>query len=109
VSELVLTVSSTITCQHGGMAQLSTSNTKLDVAGSKALLVSDIHLVSGCPFFIGQKYSPCVRIEWSKGSLKLTVGGTAALIQSSIGKCYSAEGSVQGMANKVAGHSKAMA
>jgi hypothetical protein len=109
MSALVLTVASTITCQHSGMAQLTTSNTKLDVAGAKALLESDVHLVTGCPFMVGQKYSPCVRIEWSAGSQKLTVSGTAALIQTSIGKCYSAEGAVQGVANKVAGQDKVMA
>jgi hypothetical protein len=109
MSALVLTVSSTITCQHGGMAQLTTSNTKLDVAGAKALLESDIHLVSGCPFMIGNKPSPCVRIEWSAASQKLSTSGTGVLIQTSIGKCYSPEGAPQGLANKVAGHSKAMA
>jgi hypothetical protein len=71
--------------------------------------VSDIHPVTGCPFMMGQKYSPCVRIEWSAGSQSLTISSTAALIQTSIGKCYSAEGAVQGVANKVAGHNKAMA
>ena len=109
MSALVLTTSSTVTCQHGGMAQLTTTNTKLDVDGAKALLESDIHLVSGCTFMIGNKPSPCVRIEWSAGSQKLTTGGTGVLIQTSVGKCYSPEGATQGVANKVAGHNKAMA
>jgi hypothetical protein len=109
MSALVLTTMSTITCQHSAKAQLTTSNSKMDVAGAKVLLESDIHLVSGCPFMRGQQPSPCVRIEWSAGSQKLTVSGTAVLIQTSIGKCYSAEGSLQGVANKVAGHNKAMA
>jgi hypothetical protein len=62
------------------------------------LLESDIHAVVGCPFFIGLKYSPCVRIEWTAGAANATIGGVAPLIQTSIGKCYSPEGLLQGVA-----------
>jgi hypothetical protein len=109
MAALVLTVASTILCQHGGSVALSTSNTTVSVQGSKALVESDIHQVSGCPFWLGQKYSPCVRIEWSAGSSALKAGGTPVLIATSVGNCYGAENAVQGIASKVPGQSKVMA
>jgi hypothetical protein len=92
-----LTTASTITCTHGGQATLVTGNTSV-LAGAPLLLESDVHAVVGCPFTIGPKYSPCVRIEWSGGAANASAGDTAVLVQSSIGKCYSAENAVQGVA-----------
>jgi hypothetical protein len=96
---------STVLCTHGGTAILTTSNSKLAVDNAPALLESDVHSVAGCPFQIpapsGTKPSPCIRIQWSGGAVKLGVGGVGVLVQSSIGQCYSAEGAVQGVANIV--------
>jgi len=90
---------------HGGSAILTTANSKLMVDNMPALLESDVHSVAGCPFQIpvgpGTKPSPCIRIEWSGGATKLQVNGTGVLLQSSIGKCYSPEGAMQGVANIV--------
>lgn len=105
MSGLVLTVASTVTCMHGGMAQLTTANTTVKVQSSAALIVSDVHQIVGCPFMIGQKYSPCVKIEWAQGSTTLKAGGAAVLIATSVGKCYSAESSPQGTAQKIPGQS----
>lgn len=93
----VLTVASTIQCPHGGMAILSTGNAKVKAEGAFALLESDISTVAGCPFTIGPKYSPCVRIEWSAGAVKVKAGD-AVLVASSIGLCYSPESAPQGVA-----------
>ena len=101
MSGLVLTTSSTITCPHGGQATLLTSNQSVKVAGSAVLLESDTHQVVGCPFMIGNKYSPCVTITWSNGSTSMKAGGTAVLDMSSVGKCQSAEQATQGVAMKV--------
>jgi len=94
----ILTTTSTVTCIHGGQAILLTANTKVMVDGAPALLETDIHPVAGCPFTIGPKYSPCVRIEWTAGAAKVTIDGTKVLVRSSIGKCISAEGAPQGIA-----------
>ena len=93
-----LTTASQIMCPHGGQATLITSNTKAQAVSAALLLESDIHLVAGCPFTVGPKYSPCVRIEWSAGSSKTSVQGKAPLVQSSMGKCINAEGATQGIA-----------
>jgi hypothetical protein len=65
--------------------------------GAYALLESDIATVVGCPFTIGPKYSPCVRIQWSAGAVKVKAGA-AVLVSSSIGICYSPESAPQGVA-----------
>lgn len=93
----ILTTASTILCQHGGTAILMTANVRLKVLGAFALLETDVHPVVGCPFTIGPKYSPCVRIEWSAGATQLKVGAPV-LIRTSIGKCFSAENALQGVA-----------
>jgi len=94
----VLTTSSTITCTHGGQAILLTANVKVSVDGTPALLESDIHPIVGCPFTIGPKYSPCIRIEWTAGAANLKINETKVLVRSSIGKCINAEGAPQGIA-----------
>jgi len=94
----ILTISSTVTCTHGGQAILLTSNSKVTVDGTPALLESDIHPVVGCPFTVGPKYSPCIRIEWTAGAAKVTINETKVLVRSSIGKCINAEGAPQGIA-----------
>ncbi len=109
----ILTISSTVLCMHGGSAILTTSNSRVMVDQAPALLESDVHAVAGCPFQIpigmGTKPSPCVRIEWSGGSTQVQVSGVGVLVQSSIGKCFSPEGAMQGIATIVNTQSKASA
>ncbi len=94
----ILNTASAIMCPHGGQATLFTSNTRVFADGSQVLLESDIHPVVGCPFTVGTKYSPCVRIQRSAGANKATVTSTPVLVQSSIGSCKNGEGAVQGVA-----------
>ena len=103
-----LTTNSTILCTHGGKANLLTANTKVFAARSPVLLESDIHPVIGCPFTLPNgKPSPCIRIEWSAGSIKTTANSTAPILKNSIGKCYSAENLIQGVATIVNAQIKA--
>lgn len=94
-----LTVQSMIQCPHGGKVNLNTKNTKVDADGTKVLLESDVHTVTGCPFTLpGPKPSPCVKVEWKAGTTKATVDGEKILMTSSVGLCKSGEGSPQGTA-----------
>jgi hypothetical protein len=104
----LLTTQSQIMCPHGGQAVLVTTNARVQ-AGAPVLLESDVHVVGGCPFTIGTKYSPCVRIEWSASATKATVGGVAPLLQTSVGKCFSPESTPQGVAIVVATQPRASA
>jgi hypothetical protein len=94
-----LTTSSSIQCPHGGKAVLKAGQSRVKAGGSLVLLKSDVHQVRGCPFTLpGPKPSPCIRIEWSGGTGKVALRGKAALVRSSIGKCFSAENAFQGLA-----------
>src|SRR5512146_1314308 len=92
-----LTTASQVMCPHGGQVTLTTANSKVTAVGAPVLLESDQHVVAGCAFTIGVKPSPCVRVQWSAGSVKTSIGA-APLTQSSIGTCYSPEGAPQGLA-----------
>ena len=96
----VLTTMSQVLCTHGGKAMLTTANTKVKIQSAPALLETDVHTVTGCTFTLpGPKPSPCVRIEWTAGAVLNKNDGTKLLIQTSVGKCMSAEGAMQGIAN----------
>jgi len=94
----VLTVSSTIQCQHGASATVSPSQTDALADNSPILTESDVHTVSGCPFNVSGSPQPCVTIAWSAGSQKVSVKGNKVLTRSSVGQCKSAPGAVQGVA-----------
>ena len=97
----LLTTGSQIMCPHGGQAMLTTGNAHVSAGAMNVLLETDVHVIAGCPFTIGPKYSPCVRVEWTAGASKATVDGVAVLIRTSIGKCIGAEGAPQGVATVV--------
>jgi hypothetical protein len=104
----VLTTASQVLCTHGGRAVLTTANTKVKIESAPALLETDVHPVTGCPFTLpGPKPSPCVRIEWTAGAALCKNDGTKLLVRSSVGKCMSAEGAMQGLANIVQTQMKA--
>jgi hypothetical protein len=92
-----LTTASSVQCPHGGRAILTTTNTSSH-AGTPMLLESDVHPVVGCTFFMGPNYSPCLTIEWSAGASALTIGGTKVLVNTSVGRCKSGAGAIQGVA-----------
>jgi hypothetical protein len=92
----ILTTLSTIQCPHGGQVTLFTSNAEAQVDGGYFLLLSDVHIVAGCPFTVGPKYQPCVTVRWMVGASQTAVHGTPVLLQSSVGLCYSAEQIPQG-------------
>lgn len=94
----ILTTGSQVQCPHGGQATLTTANVRVRAASGEALLETDIHTVSGCPFTIGNTPSPCVRIEWEAAATKLAVGGTPVLLETSVGTCYSGANAPQGVA-----------
>jgi hypothetical protein len=96
-----LTTSSTLICPHGGRALLTTANRAVFADGSKVLLESDVHPVTGCPFIVGNRHSPCVRIEWQSGTGRVSIDRTATLVVTSIGQCLNAAGGVQGVATVV--------
>lgn len=105
----VLTTASTIQCTHGGSASAVPSNTRLTADGAPILVETDVHMVAGCPFMIGNTPSPCLQIAWSAGASKVTINGTKVLVQSSVGQCKAGTGAVQGVAIVASTQSKVQA
>lgn len=83
-------------CPHGGSVNLFTSNTVALADNAPALLLTDVHTVSGCPFFVGPKPQPCVTVRWMVGASQAKVHGVPVLLQNSVGICFSAEQIPQG-------------
>jgi hypothetical protein len=103
----ILTTASTVLCPHGGSVTLLTSNAIALIEGAPALLVTDQHTVSGCPFVVGVKPQPCVLVRWTVGAAQTRVNQTPVLLQNSVGICFSAEQIPQGPPNVVSVQQKA--
>jgi hypothetical protein len=93
----ILTSASTVTCPHGGMAQLLTTNTVALIDGAPALLQTDVHPIVGCPF-TPVSYSPCVTIRWVTAATQTLVQNVPVLLQNSVGLCLNAAQAPQGTA-----------
>jgi len=93
----ILTSASTVTCPHGGMAQLLTANTVALIDGAPALLQTDVHPIVGCPF-TPVAYSPCVTIRWITAATQTLVQNVPVLLQNSVGLCLNAAQVPQGPA-----------
>jgi hypothetical protein len=98
----LLTEETQVQCTHGGLATVSSGDDKATAEGSAVLTVDDMHQVAGCAFMKGTEPSPCVRIQWQNPAQKVRAVGSAVLTSSSVGMCYAADGSPQGVAIVVA-------
>lgn len=89
----ILTTLSSAMCPHGGTVQLTTTaNAMMQIDGGFALLQSDVHAISGCPFMKGSSPSPCVTVTWVSAAVQTKVNQTPVLLQNSVGLCQSATG-----------------
>jgi hypothetical protein len=94
-----LTTSSQMSCPHAGTVNSISSNTKVD-AGATVLRSTDTFTISNCTFTLpGPKPSPCLKVQWLIGDIKVTVAGSPALSTDSLGLCLSADMIPQGMVN----------
>jgi hypothetical protein len=96
-------VGATIICPHAGQASCITSNTRVLASGQPIVTQADTFPITGCPFTVPVATPhPCVAIRWLVPSLRILVGGKAAILQDSTGICQSADQAPQGPANIVA-------
>ena len=103
----LLTTASTVICPHGGMATLTTSNSKAIVAGAPVLLLTDMHMIAGCTFSPGAP-SPCLTIRWITAATQVNVDNVPVLLQNSVGLCMNAFQAPQGTAIVVQTQTQAM-
>lgn len=89
----ILTTQSSAQCPHGGTVKLSTTaNALAKIDGAFALLQTDVHSITGCPFMKGNTASPCVTVVWSTGATQTKINQVPVLLSNSTGMCLSATG-----------------
>ena len=94
----LLNASSVLQCPHGGMVQVTTSDTKIKAAGDYVLRTTDTFTISGCTFNLGPAGGPhpCVSVKWVVSALDSTGIGDSNLTKESVGLCQAADQAVQG-------------
>lgn len=92
----------TAMCPHGGTVSVVTINTRVLASGQPLATAGDTCLVTGCPFMVGNKPQPCVKVQWLVPSARVLVNGQPAILQTSSGLCLSPEQIPQGPPNVIA-------
>jgi hypothetical protein len=87
----LLTMTSQMTCPHGGTVQAVTTNTRTRASGMFVLRATDTFTVLGCSLL-----SPCVQVVWPVTALRSTVSGDPVLNEDSIGACLNGNQAMQG-------------
>jgi hypothetical protein len=99
----LLHVGATILCPHGGQVSIVSSNTHVLLGGQPASTAADTYTIAGCPFQVPAgpttKPQPCVRVQWTVPATRVRVTQQPAVLQTSTGMCFSAEGIPQGPPN----------
>jgi hypothetical protein len=93
-----LTVTTSMSCPHGGTITPSTSNTRVKAAGDFVLRFTDTFTVGGCPYVRGTVPNPCVRVQWDGHAQRHASQGDLSLTEASIGLCLDGSGGAQGIA-----------
>jgi hypothetical protein len=83
-------------CPHSGNVQATPGSARVRIAGQPALRSSDVFLISGCPFMVGVKAQPCLKLQWLVTASRVRIEGQPALLSTSTGICQSAEQIPQG-------------
>jgi hypothetical protein len=92
----LLDAATQIACPHGGQGVAVPSNQRVLLGGSPALVATDIVTIAGCSFNVSGAPSPCLTVQWMAPANRVTVGGTPALLSSSVALCMNAASAPQG-------------
>lgn len=92
----LLHVGAMVQCPHVAPVNAITSNTRVFVSGQPAVTIGDTFLVTGCPFMVGPKPQPCIRVQWIVPANRVLVNGQPVLLQTSVGLALSPEQIPQG-------------
>jgi hypothetical protein len=91
-----LTMTSSLSCPHGGTVTPSTSNTRVKADGNFVLRSTDTFTIGGCPYVRGTTPNPCVRAQWDVHAERHTSQSDPSLTEESVGLCLDASGATQG-------------
>jgi hypothetical protein len=84
----LLHVGAVVLCAHGGMAQPTVPNPRVQVMGQPIVMQPAPYVVSGCPFPPPPVANgPCVTAQWVLGALRVKANGMPVLLQDSQAIC----------------------
>lgn len=95
-----LTITSVLTCPHGGPVTIAPGNARVTILGQPVATMANMFTVAGCPFQVpigtGTKPQPCVRIQYTAPATRVMAMGQPLILATSAGLCQSAEQIPQG-------------
>jgi hypothetical protein len=84
-------------CPHSsGQITVISTNSRVLVSGQPVATMGDTFLIAGCPFAVGPKLQPCIKVQWLMPATRVFVNGQAVILKTSTGICQSAEQIPQG-------------
>jgi uncharacterized Zn-binding protein involved in type VI secretion len=89
-------VGASATCPHAGQVSVVSSNSRVLVSGAPVATLGDQYSIAGCPFVVGNKPQPCIKVQWLAPATRVLVNGQPAILHTSAGLCLSAEQIPQG-------------
>jgi hypothetical protein len=100
----LLHIGAVVQCTHAAPSTATPSAPRVFVSGQPVATVASMWLVTGCPFQIpvgvGTVPQPCIRVQWTMPSARISVGGSPALLQPGpgpgAGACLNVEQAPQG-------------
>jgi uncharacterized Zn-binding protein involved in type VI secretion len=94
--DLLYHVGATAICPHSGQVTVASTNSRVLVSGQPVATMGDTFMIAGCPFTIGPKPQPCIKVQWLMPATRVFINGQAAILKTSTGICQSAEQIPQG-------------
>jgi hypothetical protein len=83
----VLTSGSVVTCLHGGQAQATAPNPRVQVGGQPVVVQTTAYAVAGCAFVPPAGNGPCVTGQWVVAATRVLAGGAPLVLQDSQAVC----------------------
>jgi hypothetical protein len=91
-----LTMTTSMSCPHGGTVTPSTSNTRVTADRNMILRSTDNFTIGGCTYMRGPVPNPCVSVRWDVHAERHTSAGDPSLTVDSVGLCLDGSGGTQG-------------
>jgi hypothetical protein len=92
-----LTMTTTMSCPHGGTVKPVTSNVRVKADGQFVLRSTDTFVIAGCPYMRGMTPNPCVRVQWDVHAEHHKSQGDPSLTEENVGNCLDGSGGMQGV------------
>jgi hypothetical protein len=100
----LLHIGTVVLCTHQAPATATPAAPRVFVSGQPVATVASVWSVTGCLFQVpapsGTVPQPCIRVQWSMPSGRISVAGSPALLQpgpgAGAGACLNAEQAPQG-------------